>query len=689
MELPNVPIKTRDLSEGNDEQRWAIDNNSKIRSFTEHDIERITSNYSTPIGKGGFGEVFKGFLDDDDYDDAVAVKRYIRSELREEFMEEVSIHSKIDYKNVVKLLGCSAGENTLTMVTEFISNGNLEDALHKSDISISLNTRLGIAIGCAEALSYMHSMHSLVDLDSLVCHGDIKPANILLNENFTAKLSDFGLSRLLLGGITRSTNTVKGSMDYMDPIYLYTGRITRKSDVYSFGIVLLELITRKRVKAGGNNLIETFSKAFAKGNVVSREIFDAEIAQGSNTKILEVIGKLATECVTLDIDKRPQMNNVAKRLMVLWKALRGGDRSISRRFFWRTENDLDTGSGQGISSIRSTSSMLRRLGISLRKPSNYEIIPELWNVKTFTKGEVIEFTENYSYLIGKGWSSDVYKGTLEDNTLVAVMKSHEANDDQRKDFSNAAIVQSQTIHKNIIKLLGYCFEDDIIVLVYEYAAKGNLSTILHGEEDLPLESRLKIAVKTAEALSHNHSCVIQHGSVTTNNILHGSVTTPNILIDSNFVPKLAGFSLSRSPIGDNDGASFGSDNMNYFDPSFPKYVKLTVKTDVYSFGLVLLELISRKKPVYQEGNNRLVSEFIRAYDRDGSGHAMFDERIRTQENIPALEEIGRLGLRCSSLETNARPTMKEVAGRLEMIRSSWKQSTAMRATSSFSQCKTF
>jgi serine/threonine protein kinase len=118
------------------------------------------------------------------------------------------------------------------MVTEYITKGNLDEILHNSGISIPLDMRLGIAIGCAEALSYMHSLH--LSVDSLVYHGDIKLANILLDTNFTAKLSDFGLSRLLSGGITRYTITIKGSLDYMDPIHLREGCITPKSDVYSF-----------------------------------------------------------------------------------------------------------------------------------------------------------------------------------------------------------------------------------------------------------------------------------------------------------------------------------------------------------------------------------------------------------------------------------------------------------------------
>jgi serine/threonine protein kinase len=120
---------------------WTLDKNNSIKSFTEDDIDRFTSGCSIPIGKGGFGEVFKGVLGDDC--DLVAVKRYIRRDLREEFMEEVRIHSKIKHKNVVKLIGYCIGENTLTIVTEYVSGGNLDDALHKRNASIPLDIKVG------------------------------------------------------------------------------------------------------------------------------------------------------------------------------------------------------------------------------------------------------------------------------------------------------------------------------------------------------------------------------------------------------------------------------------------------------------------------------------------------------------------------------------------------------------------
>ncbi|KAJ1275859.1 hypothetical protein BS78_05G168000 [Paspalum vaginatum] len=651
---------TGNIIQCHDKEDFEVDINHNVKSFTEDEIKRITSNYSTPIGKGGFGEVYRGL--DDDYG-VVAVKKYICEELRKEFMEEVRIHSHISHKNVVDLIGYCIGEHTLIIITKYISNGNLDDILHNSNTSIPLDVRLGIAIGCAEALSYMHSKN--LSSDCLVCHGDIKPANILLDGNLTAKLSDFGVSRLLLDGITQYTVHIKGSMDYMDPVYIQEGCLTPRNDVYSFGIVLLELIARKRVRKGDINLIGAFNKARAPGRGL-REIFDAEIATENNMKILKEMRKLATECLTLDIHKRPLMNIVVKRLWMLKRELKDihekySDSILASHHSWRRNFKQDI----TIPSYNSRMQLKKSLGFFKRSLSGSRILSEPSNVRIFAQEELNEVTHN---VLCGGTSGKVYKGRLEDNTVVAVRIFSGVLEGFEEGFINGGMILSQISHKNIIRLLGCCLDADCPAFVYEYAANGNLSDLLDGHKEFPLELRVKIAVKTAEALEYLHSSA-------TGIIRHGYVVPSKILLDDNLMPKLTGFSWARRLIKEsNITASDDASSGLYSDPIHDQCVLLKVKTDVYQFGVLLLTLISRKNFVFYADHDHLISQFLSAYRADGSGRAFFDNDIAAHgEDIALLEEIGMLALKCICPEIDQRPTMKEVAEHLRRLRSSWRK----------------
>ncbi|KAF8765728.1 hypothetical protein HU200_008231 [Digitaria exilis] len=600
MEHPENSLLARVLISGRGKAKREVDFNHNIKFFTEDGIKQITSNYRTPIGKGGFGEVYRGILDDD----YVAVKRYIRGDTVDESREEVKIHGQMNQKNVVKLIGYCAGEDTLTMVTEYISNGNLDDTLHNSVIPIPLDTRLGIAIGCAEALRYMHSMH--LSSENLVCHGDIKPANILLDYNLTAKVSDFGLSRLLSGGISRYTSNIIGSIDYMDPMYHQEGRLTPRSDIYSFGAVLLELLTRKRVKEG---IIGALRKANAKRKRL-RELFDAEIANESNAKILEGIAVLATECLSLDIYTRPQMNEVVDRLCKLWKVLRGG-----KDIGWH-----------------------KSLGIFKRNAStgHFEMMAKLGSVRILTKEYLNQVTENYSHQLGS--AGKVYRGTLEDNTLVAVKKFIGIPENLKQKVINEAMNLSQMDHKNVIKILGCCMEDDTLIFVYEYAAKGTLYDIMYGRQrqKFPLDVRVKIAVKTAEALECLHSSA-------TFIIIHGAISPSHILLDNNFMPKLTGFSWASRRILETEITTRGSENEHNQNQIHYKEVLRLVRVDVCQIGILLFLLITRKY-FHEEDLTKTITEFKEAYRRENTGKAFFDKDITDEEDITILDEIGRLVL---------------------------------------------
>ncbi|RCV44543.1 hypothetical protein SETIT_9G382600v2 [Setaria italica] len=303
-----------ELIQGADRSKWTVHSNHSITCFTKGEIEIITNNFTAILGRGGFGEVYEGVLEDQS---KVAVKRFIHN-VKENFSKELAVHREINHRNVVRLIGYCVEENALMMITEYIANGNLSDALHNDNSSIPLDVRLRIAIECGEALAYMHS-----HMYTHVIHGDIKPANILLDENFHAKFSDFGISRLINTDKTLYTENVIGSNGYMDPLFARDGLLTSKSDVYSFGVVLLELIARKKATTvvDNVNIVAAFTNALARGNRGAREMFDAEIASKDSMKIVEGVAKVAGECLKMEREKRPEMIDVVERLRVLRKAL--------------------------------------------------------------------------------------------------------------------------------------------------------------------------------------------------------------------------------------------------------------------------------------------------------------------------------------------------------------------------------
>ncbi|XP_044436064.1 wall-associated receptor kinase 2-like [Triticum aestivum] len=284
-----------------------------IKIYTRDNLKPILKS-SNLIGKGGFGEVYKGVVDGA----TVAVKKPNgRSVLeKEQFPNEVIILSQVSHKNIVRLLGCCLEVDNPMLVYEFIPKGSLEDNLHSADNEeiLDLDVRLSILEESAQGLAYMHSQ-----IHNKILHGDVKPANILLDENFSPKIADFGISRLLAKGKYHTANII-GDMSYMDPVYLQSGRLTDKSDVYSFGVVILELISRKSATHSENNsLVRSFLECQQKGKSMT-ELFDKEIATTGDLGFLNKLAEIALECLNLDADQRPSMTDVAGRLLMLHRS---------------------------------------------------------------------------------------------------------------------------------------------------------------------------------------------------------------------------------------------------------------------------------------------------------------------------------------------------------------------------------
>ncbi|CAL4929867.1 unnamed protein product [Urochloa decumbens] len=292
------------------------------------------------------------------------------------------------------------------------------------------------------------------------------------------------------------------------------------------------------------------------------------------------------------------------------------------------------------------------------------------NIKIFTKEELNQITKNYSIVLGKGGFGEVYMGIVDNKQQVAVKRSISVDEARKKEFANEVIIQSRISHRNVVRLLGCCLEVDVPMLVYEFAPKGSLYDVLHGAEDnkrasLPLGTRLNIAVESAEALSYMHSSATQK-------ILHGDVKSGNILLDENFMPKVSDFGTSRLLSIEKKHTILVIGDMNYIDPVYMKTGRLDEKSDVYSFGVVLLELITRKKPRY-DGNNSLIINFFKSYGSEDKTRKMFDEEIVSPEDIEFLQKVSSIAVACLKEDMDDRPTMKQVAELLQLLRREWKQ----------------
>ncbi|THG18256.1 hypothetical protein TEA_017200 [Camellia sinensis var. sinensis] len=286
--------------------------------FTEEDLKKATNNFNenNVLGKRGQGIVYKGVLPDNTI---VAIKKprvadQNQSQI-EQFINEVIILSQVNHRNVVKLLGCCLETKAPFPVYEFITNGTLYDHIHTAlqrASSITWENRLRIAAETATALSYLHSAAS-----TPIIHRDIKTANILLDDNYIAKVSDFGSSRLIAIDETQLSTLVRGTRGYLDPVYLHTGQLTQKSDVCSFGVVLVELLTDKKVISfnrpeAKRNLATYFILAMKEDRLF--EIVDEQMMDEARVDKLKQVAILAKRCLEVKGDKRPSMKEVAMEL---------------------------------------------------------------------------------------------------------------------------------------------------------------------------------------------------------------------------------------------------------------------------------------------------------------------------------------------------------------------------------------
>ncbi|CAL5372256.1 unnamed protein product [Camellia sinensis] len=293
----------------------SCDGSEKIKLFDSKELEKATDHYHEDriLGQRGQGTVYKGMLSDGRI---IAVKKskVIDNGQVEQFINEVVILSQIVHRNIVKLLGCCLETNVPILIYEFIPNGTLSQHIHdpNEEFPLSWEMRFQIATEVAGALSYLHYAASIP-----IYHRDMKSTNILLDNKYKAKVSDFGTSTSIDVDNTHLTTRVQGTFGYLDPEYFQSSQFTDKSDVYSFGVVIVELLSGQKpissTRSQENRSLVTHFMELMEENCLL-EILDPRILKDGRIEEMIAVAHLAKRCLNLNGKKRPTMKDVTVEL---------------------------------------------------------------------------------------------------------------------------------------------------------------------------------------------------------------------------------------------------------------------------------------------------------------------------------------------------------------------------------------
>ncbi|KAM0042474.1 putative protein kinase RLK-Pelle-CrRLK1L-1 family [Helianthus debilis subsp. tardiflorus] len=602
--------------------------------FSLAEIKLATNDFDDAfvIGKGGFGQVYKGKIDFGASTD-VAIKRLDcnSNQGATEFYAEIEMLSKIRHSHIVSLPGYC--ETDMILVYEYMPNGSLEDHLHKKRANTSSYSpltwiqRLNICIDAARGLDYLHTG---TGVQHRVIHRDVKSSNILLDENLASKIADFGLSRITpasQSGATTNvyTGQIVSTFGYMDAEYFLTHRLTRKSDVYAFGVVLLEVLCGRpaldfSLDEEQHSLAGWAKHCIKRGNL--SRIVDPSLRGQVSAKCLKHFGQIAYECLRTSSKDRPTMTVILGRLeLVLTWTMQSVERASNRKYLgWSL---FLTNAPRSVISDRKTdghdSGGIATASQRVVSPSE-DATPLIF--KEFTYSDLQKATCNFrrDCFLGEGGFGRVFKGWLDRVTYtpqkagnglpVAIKKLNPETIQGFEVWQTEVTILGRLKHPNVVKLLGYCQENMELLLVYEFMQGGSLEDRLFrkGVDALPWSTRIKIAIGAAQGMAFLHSTI--------NNVIYRDMKASNILLDEDYNAKVSDFGLAK--LGPSDGMTHVSTRVvGTHGYAAPEYV---------STGL-------RAFDHRRQGAKVNLVEWARPFLRDKRIHKIMDPRLG--ENYPA------------------------------------------------------
>ncbi|KAL7147833.1 hypothetical protein ABFS83_06G135200 [Erythranthe nasuta] len=651
------------------------------RRFSLDEIHLATNKFSDTllIGSGGFGKVYKGHIDEEQT--TVAIKR-LKSSSKQgapEFWAEIKTVPELRHVNLVPLIGyCNEGSEMI-LVYEYMSCGTLADHIYNarengstSSSSFTWKQRLDICIGVGRGLDYLHTGNGII-------HRDVKTSNILLDENFTAKVSDFGLAKLENKSKLHShvSTEVKGTRGYLDPNYYHTNKLRKESDTYAFGVVLLEVLCGRpavdSMAAENEQLLTVWARdKINKGEV--DQIVATNLKEEISPNSLKTFVRVVERCLLDEPKKRPPMSivvldlelaaeqQVIKQPFEIAANISDGDNHclnndkdgpstvqteqttiVSTAVQYSTPPpDEQTNNNVGIAQLPhndkddppvQTGQPLSEVDVGTSAPAISESCStsNLCRRFSFEDIKTIIGNLNENSIIGNGRFFKVYKGFKGNATTMAIKRLKPSSGLGDREFLDKIDMASNLRHLHLVSPIGYCNEGGEMILVYDYMAHGSLLDCLHNENNnkrLKWKQRLQICIGAARGLQYLNTCNEYHN-------MHRMVNARNILLDKDWVAKVSvapGYIWQKS--------------------SVEKY-------DVYSFGLVLFQVLFTK-PEKSPNYKKWVESC-----RKGTLKKHISHDLYIQIASECLSKFVETALACENGKDSEKPTMSEVVRGLE------------------------
>uniref|UniRef100_A0A251TFB8 Putative serine/threonine/dual specificity protein kinase, catalytic domain-containing protein n=2 Tax=Helianthus annuus TaxID=4232 RepID=A0A251TFB8_HELAN len=619
VQRPTMKIVVKEL-----EKALFFQNNNKDNpKMSLEDIKRATQNFHDDnfIGGGGFGKVYKGNLQDGDGIKTIVAKRLDTrfGQGEQQFFSELQILLEYNHENVIRLVGYCDETDEKVLIYEYLSKGSLDRYLN--DTSLTWVKRLNICIDVARALDFLHGG---VGKQVKVIHRDIKTENILLKNDWKAKLADFGLS--LICSINQETDYIIdhacGTRGYVDPLYRQSGFLTIESDIYSFGVVLFEILCGRSTfaihKHEGHYLPDFIKNKFEEGK--HAEVVFEQIKEQIVPQSLATFQEIAYQCLHLDREKRPTTKKV---LMQLKKAL-------------------------VFQNMASTMNQFAHLQIPLE--------------------DVAKATNNFHHdnIIEHGGVGIAYKGRLLWSGRLMEITARRfdcKHGDGDLEFLAEISALSVLKHKNLVSIIGFCDEIDEKIIVTTYEANGSLGQYLNSL-NLTWKQRLRICLGVARALSYLH-----YDKGRDYAILHCNINSNTILLDDNWETKLSGFEFSiKQSVNDKDQVCpcEHTGTLGCVDPAIEKTGGVTHKSDIYSFGVVLFEILCERKALIHNEVDKSLALLAKHYYEKGTLHDIIHPPLLNQILSPqSLLIYSKVAYSCLNDDRAHRPDMHHIMAKLE------------------------